>query len=285
MRVSHKVQPVFRFAPSPNGFLHLGHAYSALLNAQLARERGGRFLLRIEDIDTVRCREELVTATLEDLAWLGLEWEQPVLRQSRQFPRYQAVLADLEAAGVVYPCFCSRKAIGAAATGHDPDGAPLYSGACRSIGASERADRRAAGHSHSLRLDLAEVLHRLGHPALDWQDEGRGRVAAQPGVWGDVIIGRKETPTSYHLAVVMDDAHQGVTDVVRGADLFAATAIHRVLQALLGLPEPRYRHHALLTDESGQKLAKSRMSTALRQLRAEGIDPADLRHRLGFPGL
>ena len=282
-----QLQPVFRFAPSPNGYLHLGHACSALINQRLAREAGGRLLLRIEDIDTVRCTDALVQATCEDLAWLGVTWERPVLRQSTQFSRYQTVRVTLQQRGLVYPCCCSRQDIARAVarremeTGQswprDPDGAPLYPGTCRGRGAPE------AGAAW--RLDMARALGEVGDIPLVWDEAGEGRVAANPAIWGDVILARKDIPTSYHLSVVLDDALQGVSDVVRGRDLFAATAIHRLLQTLLGLPAPRYRHHALLTDAAGQKLAKSRSSTPLRQLRAEGVTAREIRAQLGFDAM
>lgn len=285
------VQPVFRFAPSPNGFLHLGHAYSALLNAQMARQMGGRFLVRIEDIDTLRCTEDRVAACLEDLEWLGLDWEQPVLRQSTRFEHYRAAIAELEAQGLLYPCFCSRNDIvQAAGANHrrDPDGAPVYPGTCRALDATEQAARRASGAPFALRLDMVAALAKIGERPFGWQEVSGARletvtdIAASPGKWGDVVLVRKETPTSYHLSVVVDDAAQGVTHVVRGTDLYEATAIHRVLQGLLGLPEPRYHHHALIRDEAGKKLAKSLASTPLRQLRAEGVKAATIRKSWGF---
>ena len=279
------MQPVFRFAPSPNGFLHAGHAYSALLNAALARQAGGRLLLRIEDIDTIRCRQELVDAVFEDLDWLGLTYEQPVLRQSTQFDRYRAVLSGLADQGLVYPCFCSRKAIRAAAGAEgasDPDGAPLYPGLCRGLSPSQRQEAMAAGAPFCWRLDMERALARCGGAITGWSEWGEGLVPARPEMWGDVILGRKETPTSYHLAVVLDDALQGITDIARGRDLYYATSVHRLLQTLLGLPAPRYRHHPLLRDDAGEKLAKSRHSTPIRTLRAEGISAAALRRRLGF---
>lgn len=285
------VQPVFRFAPSPNGYLHLGHAYSALLNDKLARESGGRFLLRIEDIDTVRCRPELVEAVFEDLNWLGLHWEEPVMRQSSEFGRYRAALDELAGRGLVSPCFCTRKEIAETVAARetaqnlwprDPDGAPLYPGCCRALSLPERNRRIADGQPYALRLDSARALACLASPELFWEEQDTGPVRARPEIWGDVVLARKETPTSYHLAVVLDDAEQGVTDVVRGRDLYAATAIHRLLQALLGLPAPRYRHHALITDETGGKLAKSRVSKPIRAFRAEGVSASELRRRLGF---
>ncbi|MGN6572198.1 MAG: tRNA glutamyl-Q(34) synthetase GluQRS [Pseudolabrys sp.] len=278
--------PVFRFAPSPNGFLHLGHALSALLNADMARAGGGRLLLRIEDIDAARCRPEYETAIIEDLRWLGLRWEEPVRRQSEHFVDYRAALAQLEAEGLVYPSFESRAEIAALATGRDPDGAPLYPGTAKTINAAERAERIASGAPYALRLDMAAALARAPH--LAWDETGAGpadetgMIAADPAAWGDVIIARKDTPTSYHLAVVVDDAAQGVTDVVRGRDLFHATGVHRLLQALLGLPAPRYRHHRLLRDAGGRKLSKSTQATGLRELRAQGLTPTDIRRLAGL---
>ncbi len=285
------MQPVFRFAPSPNGFLHLGHAYSALLNAHLARETGGRFLVRIEDIDTIRCTENRVTACLEDLEWLGLDWEQPVLRQSTQFGRYRATADVLAARGLLYPCFCSRNDIATAAgqaTLRDPDGAILYPGTCRHLSDGERAERLGRGEPYALRLDMVAALASIGARRFGWQEvsgarlENQTDITARPEAWGDVVLVRKETPTSYHLAVVLDDALQGITHVVRGTDLYEATAIHRVLQTLLDLPTPRYHHHALIRDKEGKKLAKSLASTPLRQLRAEGVTAGEIRKRLGF---
>lgn len=282
---------VFRFAPSPNGYLHLGHAYSALANAEYARRMGGRFLVRIEDIDTTRCREDLVAASLEDLAWLGLSWEKPVLRQSAHFSRYRAAAVDLEAMGLLYPCFCTRNDIAQASGGspmRDPDGAQVYPGTCRHLDAATREMRRASGDPFALRLDMTAALARIGGRRFGWREASGERletvteITAHPEKWGDVVLVRKEIPTSYHLSVVLDDALQGVTHVVRGTDLYEATAIHRVLQALLGLPEPFYHHHALIRDEAGGKLAKSAASKPLRALRAEGVTPAEIRERLGF---
>ncbi|WP_296526484.1 tRNA glutamyl-Q(34) synthetase GluQRS [Rhodoplanes sp.] len=289
--------PTFRFAPSPNGHLHLGHACSALLNADLARAAGGRFLLRIEDIDEARCRPEYEAAITEDLAWLGLAWETPVRRQSEHFSDYRAALAKLDAMGVLYPAFESRAEIlrlvaareEAGPWPRDPDGAPLYPGDAKAMPAAERADRIARSEPHVLRLDLAAALARLGAEAarLSWQERGAGpagetdpvgpTVTARPELWGDVVLARKDVPASYHLAVVIDDAAQGITEVVRGRDLFAATSIHRVLQALLGLPAPVYRHHRLILDADGKKLSKSTRATGLRELRAAGTTPADIR--------
>ncbi len=273
--------PVFRFAPSPNGRLHLGHAASALLNARLAAETGGRFLLRIEDIDVTRCRPEFERAIIEDLGWLGLAWEQPVLRQSGRFACYGEALAVLEARGLLYPCFCSRKEIArdSAPLGRDPDGAPLYSGRCRSLTAGEVAARLDAGEPYALRLRMAEA-ERLAGP-LSWREGPPAgpveAIDARPSLWGDVVLRRKEFPASYHLAVVVDDAAQGVTHVVRGRDLFESTAVHRILQTLLGLPEPRYHHHVLIRDAEGAKLSKSLGSRSLADLRAEGLTPEAVR--------
>lgn len=284
------MQPVFRFAPSPNGYLHLGHAYSALMNADAARRMGGRFLLRIEDIDTTRCKPELVQACLDDLAWLGLEWPEPVLRQSEHFARYRAVASELERRNLVYPCFCTRTEIAQAADGalRDPDGAPVYPGTCRSLSPEERQGRLDAGVPHALRLDMAAALAEIGDRSLDWHEASGERfetittIRARPEKWGDVVLVRKECPTSYHLSVMLDDARQGVTHVVRGTDLYAATAIHRVLQSVLALPVPVYHHHALIRDDDGRKLAKSAASKPLRELRAEGATPMDIRKWLGF---
>jgi glutamyl-Q tRNA(Asp) synthetase len=270
--------PVFRFAPSPNGRLHLGHAASALLNARLAAEAGGRFLLRIEDIDATRCRPAFTQGILDDLRWLGLQWEEPVLLQSTRFGCYREALDSLDARGLLYPCFCSRKEIAAdgAEQGNDPDGAPLYSGRCRRLTEGERQGRIAAGEPFALRLFMDKALAAVPEP-LSWQEHGEGAIPAAPARWGDAVLKRKEFDASYHISVVVDDAAQGVTNVVRGRDLFEATALHRLLQRLLGLPEPGYRHHALILAADGEKLAKSRGSPALADLRAAGLSPADVR--------
>jgi glutamyl-Q tRNA(Asp) synthetase len=285
--------PVFRFAPSPNGYLHLGHALSALLNADMARAAGGPLLLRIEDIDRTRCRPHYEDAIYQDLAWLGLAWEQPVRRQSTHFADYQAALDRLIAMGLVYPSFESRAEIARLVAARenegpwprDPDGVPLYPGTAKALSAAERR-QRMAGEPYALRLDMAAALTRAGD--LAWSETGRGpegetgRVPAAPARWGDVVLGRKETPTSYHLAVVVDDALQGVTDVVRGEDLFWATSVHRLLQALLDLPAPTYHHHRLIRDADGRKLAKSTRATALRELRSQGHTPAEIRKLVGL---
>ena len=287
--------PVFRFAPSPNGYLHLGHARSALLNFDLARQSGGRLLLRIEDIDRARCRPEFEAAIYQDLAWLGIEWETPVRRQSDHFEAYRAATDRLTAMGLLYPSFESRAEIARLVADeqargkwpHDPDGVPLYPGLARSLSPQAIAGLRRAGAPTALRLDMTEACRRSGD--LAWTELGAGpsgetgTVPALPQAWGDVILARKETPTSYHLSVVIDDALQGVTEVVRGQDLFWSTSVHRLLQALLGLPEPAYRHHALVRDAAGAKLAKSNRATALREMRMQGLGPADIRRMAGLP--
>jgi glutamyl-Q tRNA(Asp) synthetase len=281
--------PVFRFAPSPNGYLHLGHAFSALLNHDLARRTGGRLLLRIEDIDPARCRPEYEAAIYQDLAWLGITWEAPVRRQSEHLAEYRRALEALAAQGLVYPSFESRAEIARLVAAReadgvwpcDPDGAPLYPGSAKQLSAAERARLIETGAPYALRLDMEAAVARAGDLAWSEQGEGpddeTGMIAARPQQWGDVILARKETPTSYHLSVVVDDALQGVSDVVRGQDLFHATSVHRLLQRLLGLGEPAYRHHRLIRDEAGHKLAKSTGSTGLRELRAAGKTPADVR--------
>jgi glutamyl-Q tRNA(Asp) synthetase len=276
--------PVFRFAPSPNGYLHLGHALSVLLNADMARAAGGRLLLRIEDIDEARCRPEFETAIYEDLAWLGVSWEQPVRRQSDHHAGYRAALGKLDAMGLIYPAFESRSDITRwveqreAASGEawprDPDGGLRYPELSKSLPAAERRRLIEAGAPYALRLDMTAALARTG--PLQWDESGE-TVAADPTPWGDIILARKDTPNSYHLAVVVDDAAQGVTDVVRGRDLFASTAAHRVLQTLLGLPPPRYHHHRLILDAQGRKLSKSTAATGVRELRAQGVTPAAIR--------
>jgi glutamyl-Q tRNA(Asp) synthetase len=338
--------PVYRFAPSPNGTLHLGHALSALLNADRARACGGRFLLRIEDIDETRCRPDYEAAIYEDLAWLGIDWEQPVWRQSEHYDDYRAALAKLDAMGLVYPSFESRGEIArmvemrGGTWPRDPDGTPLYPGDGKSLTAADRKQRMEAGEPYALRLDMSAALARISsftsplagevdrrsfsegereggttqinslpsytplpnpppqggrgpeffarQPNLTWSESGvgpdgeRGLVHANPAAWGDVILARKDTPTSYHLAVVVDDAAQGVTDVVRGCDLFHSTSVHRLLQVLLGLPQPRYRHHRLILDADGHKLSKSTFATGLRELRGQGATVAAIRKLVGL---
>jgi glutamyl-Q tRNA(Asp) synthetase len=284
--------PVFRFAPSPNGYLHLGHAFSALLNYDLAQQTGGRFLLRIEDIDSSRCRPEFEVTLRDDLTWLGIKWEEPARRQSEHFELYAEAVEKLRQEGLIYPAFESRAEISrlvarAGASGlwpRDPDGAPLYPGT--PLPPDEQEERIRAGDPYALRLNMDVARARVG--ALTWEEQGKGpggetgQVAARPEAWGDVILARKDTPTSYHLSVVIDDALQGVTDVVRGRDLFWATSVHRLLQDLLGLPAPVYRHHALILDAEGQKLSKSSASVAIRELRAAGETPADIRRMVGL---
>ncbi len=286
-------RPVLRFAPSPNGPLHVGHALSALTGFEMARRLGGRFLLRIEDIDTTRCREEHVPAMLEDLAWLGIAWEQPVLRQSQRFAVYAQAAQLLEAQGLLYPCFATRSEISGAAAGaaFDPEGAPLYPGLHKGLSRAEIEARFARGERYALRLHLDRAIEvarrRLGGRPLTFTelDEGGERevVEAHPERWGDTVILRKDVPASYHLAVVVDDAVQGVTHVVRGRDLYAATDLQRLLQVVLGLPEPVYHHHRLVTDAHGRKLAKSARDTALASLRAGGVSAVDIRRQVGLP--
>jgi glutamyl-Q tRNA(Asp) synthetase len=287
--------PVFRFAPSPNGYLHLGHAYSALLNFDCARQTGGRFLLRIEDIDTARYKPEFEAAVYEDLAWLGIAWEPPVRRQSEHLSEYREALAKLSAQGLIYPSFESRAEIARlvaqreadAPWPRDPDGAPLYPGVAKLLSSGERARWLESGVPYALRLDMAAACAQASD--LGWIEHGKGpdgetgAVAARPQAWGDVILARKETPTSYHLSVAIDDALQGVTEVVRGEDLFWSTSVHRLLQQLLGLPPPTYRHHCLVVDGAGRKLSKSTEATGLRELRAGGATPADIRRLVGLP--
>lgn len=288
-------KPVFRFAPSPNGRLHLGHALSALANEALAEGMGGRLLLRIEDIDLIRSRQEFVAGIVEDLGWLGIAFEPDIRRQSEHFDDYAVALRTLQERGLVYPCFCSRQEIRAEVAAYearsgrpwplDPDGAPLYPGRCRALEPAEAMRRIAAGEPHVLRLDMARALIASG-TALSYAvfdaDGATRTVVARPERWGDVVLARKDVPTSYHLAVVVDDALQGVTHIVRGRDLEAATDIHVVLQRLLGLPTPLYHFHRLLLGEDGRKLAKSRQSESLSELRANGARPADIRRKLGF---
>jgi len=271
---------VSRFAPSPTGRLHLGHAYSAVRAHDLARAGGGRFLLRIEDIDGTRSREDFIAGIEEDLAWLGLAWDGPVIRQSTRMRVYAEALAKLQAMGLIYPCFCTRAEIAASASApHGPEG-PVYPGICRALSESERAARR--GEAHCWRLDMAKAVKACapsptrGEGFLRWHDQYAGWVQADPASAGDVVLARKETPTSYHLAVTVDDAAQGITDVVRGVDLFEATHVHRLLQALLGLPTPEYHHHPLLIGPDGKRLAKRNGARPLAELRADGADPAEL---------
>jgi glutamyl-Q tRNA(Asp) synthetase len=278
--------PILRFAPSPNGALHLGHAYSALFNERIAEEINGCVLLRIEDLDRTRCKPQFVAGIIDDLAWLGLRFPAPPRRQSEHGDDYAAALARLDERGLVYPCFCSRAEVKRASNGQrDPDGAPLYPGTCRGLSSAEARDRIARGHRAAFRLDMKRAID-AAPAGLGWAEYGEGAVAsrrsAAPEVWGDVILRGRDLAASYHLAVVVDDALQGVTDVARGRDLLAATAVHRLLQALLGLAEPRYRHHRLVLDRDGAKLSKSRQSVSLAELRATGLAPDGVRAALGF---
>ena len=275
---------VTRFAPSPTGLLHLGHAYSALVAERAARDAGGRFLLRIEDIDRTRCRAEFERAIVEDLIWLGVEWDGPVRRQSDHFADYRAALVKLDAMSLVYPCFCTRSDIAAAASAPHgppvgPEG-PIYAGTCRALDSAQRAARIAAGAPYALRLDVNAALARTG--PLAWRDRDAGQVSVEPALFGDVVLARKDTPTSYHLSVTIDDHLQGVTLVTRGEDLRAATHVHRLLQALLGLATPDYRFHTLLTDSSGRRLAKRDHAQTLQSLRETGHDPAEVRALAGL---
>jgi len=286
---------VFRFAPSPNGYLHLGHGFSALLNADAAAATGGRLLLRIEDIDATRARGQFEAAIFTDLAWLGIAWEEPVLRQRDRFEAYRGALAELDRLGLLYPAFLSRSEIRAAIAAlekerrdwpRDPDGAPLYPGTERDWPETRRRDAMASGQPYALRLDMASAL--AGLADLTWRErdpfglEPDLNVKADPAAWGNVILARKDTPASYHLAVTLDDAFQGVTDIVRGLDIKPATAIHRLLQDLLGLPEPVYFHHRLILDGEGRKLSKSEGSAGLQNLRQSGVEPAEIRRLVGL---
>jgi glutamyl-Q tRNA(Asp) synthetase len=277
---------VTRFAPSPTGLLHLGHAFAAIT----AFEAGQRFVLRIEDLDTPRCRAEFVAAIVEDLRWLSVRWQEPVLRQSQRTADYRAALQTLQDDGLVYPCFCTRKDIAAeiaraAEAPSGPDG-PVYPGTCRGLSEVEREARIAAGIPHALRLDATKAAEQVG--PLTFQEQGHGpsgetgTIAVHPRQFGDIVLARKELPASYHLAVVIDDAHQGVTLVTRGNDLFAASHVQRLLQALLGLPEPRYAHHKLILDAAGKKFSKRDQSITMRGLRDSGWTPAEIRSRLSL---
>jgi glutamyl-Q tRNA(Asp) synthetase len=275
---------VTRFAPSPTGHLHLGHAFAALTAHDVARSAGGRFLLRIEDIDRSRSRSEYAAAILEDLEWLGVEWEPPLLRQSERFAAYRSALDRLEAAGLLYPCFCTRSDIARASEApHGPEGPP-YPGTCRTLSSTERARRIQSGAAYALRLDVAKAAQRIGPLSFEEQGSGpdgeRGMIAVNPLPFGDIVLARKDTPASYHLAVVVDDAFQGVTLVSRGSDLFAATHVQRLLQARLDLPQPTYAHHRLILDAQGRKFSKRDRAVTLRELRARGVTPQDIRARL-----
>ncbi|MBS4049411.1 MAG: tRNA glutamyl-Q(34) synthetase GluQRS [Alphaproteobacteria bacterium] len=282
---------VTRCAPSPTGYLHLGHAYAAGIGWLRAQQAGGRFLLRIEDIDVTRCRPEFTQAIFDDLHWLGLSWEEPVRRQSQHFADYARSLDRLQQRGLLYPCFCTRKQIQAeiAAAGHAPHGfeGAVYPGTCRHLSAGEREQRIAAGEAYALRLDMAAACQHVdGRWPLHWHDEQAGLQAVTPDLliqgFGDVVLARKETPASYHLCVTHDDALQGITLVTRGSDLFMATHLHRLLQALFGWPVPAYAHHPFLLDETGERLAKRKNAPALRDLRAAGVTPAAVWQQAGL---
>lgn len=289
-------RPVFRFAPSPNGDLHLGHAYSALLNQRMAAKAGGRLLLRIEDIDLTRCTPEFEAGIYRDLEWLGIAWETPVRRQSEHFEDYGKLLARLVADDLVYPAFMSRGEVRAhiadmEAAGHrwprDPDGAPLYPGLDKKLGKRERQRRIADGDPFAWRLDTGRAVVGIGRQLAwtEFDDAGMGSermVEAQPELWGDVVLARRDVTTSYNLSVVADDALQGVTHVVRGLDLFAATGVHRLLQELLDLPAPLYHHHRLIMGPDGRKLSKSQRDTGLQALRSAGCTPDDIRRMVGL---
>lgn len=293
--------PVFRFAPSPNGHMHLGHALSAILNFDTAKDCDGRFLLRLEDIDTTRCTSALERDLLEDLRWLGLDWEEPILRQSEHFEDYALVLKTLNDLGLTYRAYLTRAEIKryvneqeAAGTKwpRDPDGTPLYPGDHRVLNEDQHRAREISDPPYAIRLNMRAALGLVGKP-LTWFEGcadattrvpsarfGGQTVAADPARWGDVILARKDTPTSYHVSVVVDDARQGITDVMRGRDLYHATSVQRLLQTLLSLPEPRYHHHRLLLSEDGRKLSKSDRDTSLRELRVQGVSPSDIRRRI-----
>ncbi len=286
-------KPVYRFAPSPNGRLHLGHALSAFENHDRAGAAGGRFLLRMEDIDTARCTPAFEAAIYEDLAWLGLRWEEPVRRQSEHFPLYEAALTRLREMDLVYPAFLTRGDVKARVTAaeqagsvwpRDPDGSPLYPEDDRNRSDSERRALMAGGARFAVRLDMAKALDKIGRP-LAWTETGdgrTGRIEADPSTWGDVILSRSDAPSSYHLSVTLDDAAQGITHVVRGQDLFEATSVHRLLQSLLDLPQPVYHHHRLVLGADGRKLSKSDNSTGLATLRDQGLAAGDIRRLVGL---
>lgn len=279
-------KPILRFAPSPNGYLHLGHALSALVTWKAADLLGGTAYLRIEDIDVQRCKPEFTQAIFEDLHWLGLDWPEPLLIQSERFEIYADAANRLRDMDLLYPCFCSRAEIAAAGAGTDPDGAPLYPGTCRHLSNAERIERLERGDPVQFRLDIEEARERTGmltYSVIGPTLEDRPQVRhARPERWGDVVLQRKDTPTSYHLSVVVDDAAQGVTHVTRGRDLEAATDIHVLLQMLLGFSSPTYHFHRLLLGDDGQKLAKSKGSRSLRELRTEGWKAEDVRRAVGI---
>lgn len=279
-------RPILRFAPSPNGYLHLGHALSALVTWTAAERLGGTTLLRIEDIDRNRCKPEFTQAIFEDLNWLGLDWPEPVLIQSEHFELYADAANRLRDRDLIYPCFCTRAEIADHASGTDPDGAPLYPGTCRHLSNGERIERLERGDPVQFRLDTEAAMDRTGmltYSVIGPSVLDRPQIRyARPERWGDVVLQRKDTPTSYHLSVVVDDAAQDITHVTRGRDLEAATDIHVLLQMLLGLPSPSYHFHRLLLGDDGGKLAKSKGSQSLRDLRAEGWTAQDIRRAVGF---
>ncbi|MBF0110927.1 MAG: tRNA glutamyl-Q(34) synthetase GluQRS [Magnetococcales bacterium] len=288
IRVSHDSPPArvtTRFAPSPTGLLHPGHARSAILAHDFASRHGGRFIVRIEDIDSGRCRREYETILFEDLAWLGLSWVPTVRRQSECMADYAAALAVLERQGLLYPCFCTRREIQAqvAASGQAPHGPDpwMYPGTCRHLSSSQREERIGQGDAYSLRLDMRRAIAMTG--PLNWFDLGMGWIPAAPEQFGDVVLARKEFPASYHLAVTVDDHLQEITHVIRGVDLAPATHIHRLLQALLGLDTPTYAHHPLVTDDSGRRLAKRHGAVSLKAMREQGLDPETVRQKAGYP--
>ncbi|MEM7169896.1 MAG: tRNA glutamyl-Q(34) synthetase GluQRS [Pseudomonadota bacterium] len=276
---------ITRFAPSPTGYLHLGHAHSALFTWKAAQAANGTFLLRIEDLDPGRSRPDFEQAIMVDLTWLGLRWPKPVRRQSEELDRYAKALDSLQEMDLLYPCFCTRKAIQqeiaqAPSAPHGPDG-PLYPGTCQSLSPATRRARQESGESYALRLDMTAAMEQAG--PLSWMDLSKGKQDAQPQVFGDVVLARKDIAASYHLAVVLDDADQDVTLVTRGEDLFEATHVHRLLQALLSLPVPTWHHHNLITDDRGQRLAKRHDALSIRQLRDQGRSAAAVRRLAGFP--
>ena len=285
--MSENLPPVFRLAPSPNGELHLGHAYSALLNQHRAQEAGGKLLLRMEDIDLQRCRPEFEAQMLDDLEWLGVEFETPIMRQSERFSVYQSALTKLLDSGLAYPAFMSRKEIREAVAPWgvnwpcDPDGVPHYPGEDRHLTDEQRHDAMAARPNHAIRLNMERALAEFNQP-LGWIEQGQ-EIAADAAVWGDVVLGRSDTPASYHLSVVMDDATQKVTQVVRGKDLYHATSVHRLLQELLELPAPNYEHHDLVRDGEGRKLAKSQKDRSIASLRREGMTAEEVKAMVGWP--
>lgn len=288
-------RPILRFAPSPNGLLHLGHALSAVLNHEMARDMNGRFLLRIEDIDFARCTPEFEDAIYRDLRWLGLSWEEPARRQSEHFETYRQALAELMEMGLVYPAFMTRGEVKArvadfeadgATWPRDPDGSALYPNHDRYLSETKRKTLIESGIRHSWRLDMDKALARVSD-ALTWREISDGAeklVPADPAAWGDVVLSRSDAPSSYHLSVTVDDAAQGITHVVRGMDLYHATSVHRLLQELLGLPQPIYHHHRLILGTDGRKLSKSEGSTGLAALRDAGLGPLDIRRLLGLEG-